>query len=166
MYFIRAATSPSPRRRLGITTCLYLAKSAVAMGSFCASILSGALMNAWSHARSRAGDARQVGPDAVALAEAVAGGALGFVEIRPCVESLDWPCPLVGRGCHHLLVVPSDQEIADRGGQKARVVDGGVQHPLAGRLVADHQARKVTVGVQRIGARIQPELLLNQSDVL
>src|SRR3954470_9913941 len=54
MYFRTAAMSPSPSRRLGITTCLYFANSASAIGSFCASNWSGVLMKRSSHARSRA----------------------------------------------------------------------------------------------------------------
>src|SRR3989441_11393878 len=113
-----------------------------------------------------AGDAREIRPDAVALTERVAGGALGLEEVAAGLESRNWPGGLVALCRHSRRVLPSEQKIADRGGKKARIIDGGVQHPLSGRLVPDHQARKVTVRIYGVGARIQSELLLHARDIL
>src|SRR3989441_8487825 len=113
-----------------------------------------------------AGDAREIRPDAVALTERVASGALGLEQVAAGLESRNRPGALVALCRHGRRVLPAEEKIADGGGKKARIIDGGIQHPLSGRLVPDHQARKVTVRVYGVGARIQSELLLNGRDIL
>src|SRR6266700_3240659 len=81
--------------------------------------------------------------------------------------------PLVGHAARgnlrialHRVTARPPKEIADRRGQKLGVVDGGVAHPLAARLVADHEAGAVPVSRQRVAAARQPQLLGDEFDVV
>src|SRR6266700_1038021 len=66
----------------------------------------------------------------------------------------------------HRVTARPPKEIADRRGQKLGVVDGGVAHPLAARLVADHEAGAVPVSRQRVAATRQPQLFGDAFDVV
>src|SRR5262249_9495104 len=77
----------------------------------------------------------------VALPDGVAGGAPRPEQIGPRVKRRDWGHLRVT--LLHLLVVPPVQKIANCYGQELRIIDGGMPHPLAGCLVADHEARHV-----------------------
>src|SRR6185369_3817828 len=61
--------------------------------------------------------------------------------------------------------VPAAQEHADLGGKKAWVVYCGISHPLAGWLVADHEAGLMAVPVRQIGKGRQSQLLADERDV-
>src|SRR5437667_208990 len=105
----------------------------------------------------------EIRPDPVAVADGVAGAASALKEVLPLVGH-------AARGnlriALHRETARPPKEIADRRGQKLGVVDGGVAHPLAARLVADHEAGAVPVSRQRVAAARQPQLLGDEFDVV
>src|SRR5712692_10099775 len=105
----------------------------------------------------------QVRTDPVALAHGVAGGAPGLEQVRPAVDLRQ--LAQVGVASGRLVGLPAE-EIANGGGEEARVVHRGVPHPLAGRLVAHHQAGHVAVPIRRVRQRGQAELPVEELDVL
>src|SRR5262249_35096918 len=106
--------------------------------------------------------AGKIWPDLVTLADGVAGTA----------STLKEKLPFVGHTTQGNLRIAlrrptarPTKENTDRRGEKPGIVDGGVAHPLAGGLVADHEARAVPVSSQRVAAARQPQLLGDESDV-
>jgi len=110
------------------------------------------------------GHAREIGTDRRPAPDGVASGAAAPEQVSAAPD-------LRHRGRFGIaLQRPSALRIAEKvghgGGEEARIVDGGVAHPLSGRLVPDHQARLVAVAAGKIRQRRQAELLAHQLDVV
>src|SRR5712691_9637986 len=110
------------------------------------------------------GHVRQVRTHRVAVPDRVARGAARLEEIFPFADLVERPHRGVAPDRRHALVPV--HEVEDRRGEKPRVVHRRVPHPLARRILADHQRRLVPVAVRGIGQRSQPELLADELDVL
>src|SRR5207247_10385665 len=92
------------------------------------------------------GHTREIRSHLVALPDGMADTALALKEVFSLVEHERTRLRIA---LPRRRVFPT-QEVPDRRGEELRVVDGGVAHPKAGGLVADHEARAVSVLAGRV----------------
>src|SRR5207245_5811917 len=95
-------------------------------------------------------------------ADGVTGAAAAGEEIL-ALGGLERPRLGVARAARELAPA---EESADRGGEELRIVDRGIAHPLAARLVAYHEDRRVPVAIRGVAVARKPELLRHHADIL